>query len=96
MGAGGDIRSGAGVDDERHRPAVRVVATLIDPAGEEVGTHEQPMLWHPIIYRYGRNWLVPGAGDYVLRVRVDPRATPATMPPAAVGSSSRKRSSSAA
>ena len=51
---------------------MRVVATLIDPAGEEVGTHEQPMLWHPIIYRYGRNWLVPGAGDYVLRVRVDP------------------------
>ena len=75
--------------DGRFVPAVRVVATLIDPAGEEVGTHEQPMLWHPIIYRYGRNWLVPGAGDYVLRYSWTRRATPATMPPAAVGSSSR-------
>ena len=57
--------------DGRFVPGVRVVATLVDADGEEVGAHEQPLLWHPMIYHYGRNWLVPH-GDYVLHVRVDP------------------------
>lgn len=58
--------------DGRFVPGVRVLATLIDADGEEVGMHEQPLLWHPMIYHYGRNWMVPRDGDYVLRVRVDP------------------------
>lgn len=58
--------------DGRFVPGVRVVATLIDPDGDEVGTHEQPLLWHPMIYHYGRNWAVPSDGEYMLRVRVEP------------------------
>lgn len=41
--------------DGRFVPAVRVIATLTDPDGNDVGTHEQPLLWHPMIYHYGRN-----------------------------------------
>jgi hypothetical protein len=41
----------------RFVPGVRVFATLIDPDGNEVGTHEQPLIWHPMIYHYGRNWV---------------------------------------
>lgn len=58
--------------DGRFVPTVRVLATLIDPQGNEVGTHEQPLLWHPMIYHYGRNWTVPSDGEYTLRVRVEP------------------------
>ncbi len=58
--------------DGRFVPGVRVLATLIDPQGKEVGTHEQPLLWHPMIYHYGRNWTVPVDGEYRLRVRLEP------------------------
>jgi hypothetical protein len=58
--------------DGRFIPDVRVTATLIAPDGQEVGTHEMPILWHPMIYHYGRNWTVPADGDYTLVVRVEP------------------------
>ena len=58
--------------DGRFVPGLRVTATLVDPSGKEVGTHEQPMLWHPMLYHYGRNWQVPTDGEYLLRVHVDP------------------------
>ena len=34
--------------------------------------HEQPLLWHPMIYHYGRNLTVPADGEYTLRFRVEP------------------------
>lgn len=58
--------------DGRFVPAVRVTATLVDPDGNEVGTHEHPLLWHPMIYHYGRNWTVPCDGTYRMKVRVEP------------------------
>jgi hypothetical protein len=58
--------------DGRFIPGVRVTATLVAPDGTEVGTEEHPLLWHPMIYHYGRNWRVPGDGEYTLRVNVDP------------------------
>jgi uncharacterized protein involved in high-affinity Fe2+ transport len=58
--------------DGRFVPGVRVCATLVDADGNEVGTHEQPLLWHPMIYHYGRNWELPSDGRYTLRVRVEP------------------------
>lgn len=58
--------------DGRLIPGVRVTATLIAPDGREVGTHEMPLLWHPMIYHYGRNWTVPSDGEYTLIVRVEP------------------------
>lgn len=63
------VRDGA---DGRFVPALTVYATLIDANGKEVGTHEQPFLWHPWLYHYGRNWVVPADGEYTLRVRIDP------------------------
>lgn len=58
--------------DGRLVPELRVTATLVDPNGDEVGTHDHPLLWHPMIYHYGRNWRVPGDGEYSLRVHIDP------------------------
>jgi hypothetical protein len=58
--------------DGRFVPGCTVTVTLVDPDGEEVGTHELPMLWHPMIYHYGRNWKVPADGTYTMKVRVDP------------------------
>jgi hypothetical protein len=57
--------------DRRFIPALEVYATLVDQGGEEVGTHRQPFLWHPWLYHYGRNWKVPGDGEYTLRVRIE-------------------------
>ena len=58
--------------DGRLVPGLTVYATLVDPDGNEVGTYEHPLLWHPMIYHYGRNWTVPSDGEYTLRVRVEP------------------------
>lgn len=58
--------------DGRFVPAVKVTGTLVDPDGNEVGSHEHPLLWHPMLYHYGRNWTVPSDGAYTLHVRVEP------------------------
>ncbi len=58
--------------DGRFVPGLHVTATLVGSDGKELGTHEQPFLWHPWLYHYGRNWKVPGSGTYGLRVHIDP------------------------
>jgi hypothetical protein len=58
--------------DGRFVPGLSVVATLIDPNGREVGTHEQALMWHPMLYHYGRNWVVALDADYDLRIQVEP------------------------
>jgi hypothetical protein len=63
------VRDGA---DGRFVPGLCVTATLLTDDGEEIGTHEHPLLWHPMIYHYGRNWKVPHDGAYTLRVHIDP------------------------
>ena len=63
------VRDGA---DGRFVPGLTVYATLVDGKGNELGTHQQPFLWHPWLYHYGRNWQVPGPGTYSLRGRVEP------------------------
>lgn len=62
------VRDGA---DGRFIPQLTVYATLIAGDGTEVGTHQQPFVWHPGLYHYGRNWRVPGDGAYTLRVRIE-------------------------
>lgn len=62
--------------DFRFVPALDVTCTLTDPAGHEIGMNRQPFLWHPWIYRYGRNWRVPFDGNYTLKVHIDPPAFP--------------------
>lgn len=56
--------------DGRFLPCLTVRATLLDSRGRELGTEPLPFLWHPWVYHYGRNWAVPGDGDYRLRVHV--------------------------
>jgi hypothetical protein len=56
--------------DGRFIPDLEVTATVIGPDGGEVGTHQQPFLWHPWLYHYGRNWRVPSEGDYRIHVRI--------------------------
>lgn len=62
--------------DGRFVPCLDVQATLVTADGDEVGTHTQPLLWHPMINHYGRNWTVPGDGTYSLRVHVEPPTFP--------------------
>ncbi len=61
------VRDGA---DGRFVPGLEVTATLLDAQGREIGTHVQPFLWHPWLYHYGRNWRVPGDGEYTLRLHI--------------------------
>ncbi len=55
--------------DGRLIPGLDIDVTVIDEEGKEIGTHRHPLLWHPYLYHYGRNWVVPGDGTYSLRVR---------------------------
>lgn len=58
--------------DGRFIPCLNVKATLIEAkTGREIGSHEIPFLWHPWVYHYGRNWVVPSDGTYHLRVHID-------------------------
>ncbi len=63
------VRDGA---DGRFVPALDVTVTITGDDGGEVGTHRQEFLWHPWLYHYGRNWKVPGDGEYAVRVRIEP------------------------
>lgn len=58
--------------DGRLIPGLDIDVTVIDKDGKEIGTHRHPLLWHPYLYHYGRNWVVPGDGTYCLRVRFEP------------------------
>lgn len=58
--------------DGRFVPAVAVTATLVTPSGQELGPFEQELVWHPMLYHYARNWIVPEDGEYTLRVHIDP------------------------
>ena len=58
--------------DGRFVPCTKVQATLVDPDGGEHGPWDLGMLWHPMLYHYGRNVSVPVDGTYSLRVRVEP------------------------
>jgi hypothetical protein len=55
--------------DGRFIPGLRVEVTLIGTDGTEIGPHELPLLWHPYLYHYGRNFTVPASGNYRLRLR---------------------------
>ncbi|MGA7973076.1 MAG: iron transporter, partial [Pseudolabrys sp.] len=55
--------------DGRLIPGLDIDVTVIDEDGKQVGTHRHPLLWHPYLYHYGRNWVVPSDGTYSLRVR---------------------------
>ena len=44
------------VADGRFIPGLTMYATLLDHNGVEIGTHQQPFLWHSWMYHYGRNW----------------------------------------
>ncbi len=61
------VRDGA---DGRFVPALDVELTVLDANGDEVGTHRQPFLWHPWLYHYGRNWHLPGDGEYTFRINI--------------------------
>ena len=50
-------------------PGLDIEVTLTGATGKEIGTHTQPLLWHPYLYHYGRNWIIPGDGSYSLRGR---------------------------
>jgi hypothetical protein len=51
-------------------PGLRVMVTVLDEKGNEVGSHRHKLLWHPWLYHYGRNWRLPGDGKYTIRVHI--------------------------
>ncbi|MGE3276812.1 MAG: iron transporter [Vicinamibacterales bacterium] len=57
--------------DGRFVPGLDVHVTVVDKDGTELGTHEHPLLWHPYLYHYGRNWVLPADGKYTLKVHID-------------------------
>jgi hypothetical protein len=57
--------------DGRFIPCLTVRATLTDENGAKLGPHEIPFLWHPWVYHYGRNLVIPHDGKYRLQVHID-------------------------
>lgn len=57
----------------RFLPGLAVEVTVSDARGRGHGTEILPLMWHPWLEHYGRNWRVPRTrDDYVLHVRVAP------------------------
>lgn len=63
------VRDGA---DGRFIPGLDVRVTIIDQNGKELETHKHQFLWHPWLFHYGRNWIIPENGEYTLKVHIDP------------------------
>lgn len=57
--------------DRRFVPGLTVRLTVLDKEENEVGTHIQPFIWHPWLYHYGRNWVLPGDGEYIFQVYIE-------------------------
>jgi hypothetical protein len=62
--------------DNRFVYGATVYLTVLDQDGQEVGRHQQPLLWHPWLPHYGRNWTLPGSGTYDLKVEIEPLTFP--------------------
>jgi hypothetical protein len=62
------VRSAA---DGRFIPCLNVGATLTSKEGNLIGAYEMPFLWHPCVYHYGRNCIVPRDGEYRLQVHIE-------------------------
>jgi hypothetical protein len=56
--------------DGRFVPDLTVHVRLTDSQGLDIGLHRQPLLWHPWLYHYGRNWAVPHSGDYTMDITI--------------------------
>lgn len=57
--------------DGRFIPGLTVRLSVFDSDDNEVGTHIQPFIWHPWLYHYGRNWVLPGDGLYTFHVYIE-------------------------
>lgn len=57
--------------DHRFIPGLTIHVRVTASNDEDVGRHRQPLLWHPWLYHYGRNWEVPGDGRYTLDVSIE-------------------------
>jgi len=54
--------------DGRFLPGLKLRVSVTAEDGREIGTHEHPLLWHPYLYHYGRNWKLPADGRYRLKI----------------------------
>lgn len=66
----------ADAEDGRFLPGLDVSVTVNGADERELGSHVHPLLWHPWLFHYGRNWAVQGNGPYELVVRVGPLRLP--------------------
>jgi hypothetical protein len=57
--------------DGRFVPALDITVT-VSRDGRPVLDTRLPFLWHPFLYHYGTNFTMPGAGEYDVRVHIDP------------------------
>ncbi len=57
--------------DDRFVYGATVFVTVFDAQGKQVGRHQQPLLWHPWLPHYGRNWRLPGSGEYDILIEVE-------------------------
>ena len=56
--------------DGRFVPGLQVVVTVVEPGGSEIGCHEHPLLWHPLVHQYALAWALPRAVPLRLRVSI--------------------------
>jgi hypothetical protein len=56
--------------DQRFIPYLDITVEVLEADGNSLGSHTQPFVWHPWLYHYGRNWQVPGDGEYTLKVSI--------------------------
>lgn len=54
----------------RFMPGIRVRASLYRD-GDHIGTSLEPLMWHPWLYHYGKNWRIPSSGPYAIEVSFD-------------------------
>lgn len=60
----------------RFMPEVLPHVTLTDEDGNAVGPMDMPLLWHPGLLHYGRNFELPHEGTYTIEIEIEPPGFP--------------------
>ena len=58
--------------DGRFVPGLNMTLALMAPDGTNVGEEAMPLVWHPWLFHYGKNWKVPADGTYHATVTIQP------------------------
>ena len=58
-------------DDKRFVPNLDVSVRIFDNEGTVISEEEAPFMWHPFVFHYGLETVLPDEGEYIIEVKIN-------------------------